>query len=78
MTNRLRHKIIAEHIWRLLRAFFLLLGAILWLYQDGWTSSDYIIVGCFTVAHLIEQLHGYVCNLIERLFGWKCDFKNWE
>ena len=78
MTYRLRHKIIANHLWRSLRALLLLLAVLIWLLQDGFTYSDVIILGLCLTAHLVEQLHGYICNRIEKLLGWNMDFKDWE
>lgn len=76
LRNR-RHHAITEHIWRALRASMVLIGMLIWLAQDGFKGSDYIILLFGLLAGVLDQLHGYICCLIERVFGWKEDFDKW-
>ena len=77
MKTKGHHKHITEHVWRSLRASLLFIAATLWLAQDGYQGMDVVILILLNLAHLVEQFHGYICNLIERVIGWKKDFSNW-
>lgn len=75
--QRFRHWI-TEHVWRLSRALFILTGMVIWLAQDGFQGTDWLILLCGLGAGICDQLHGFICNRIERFMRWKEDFNNWE
>lgn len=74
----LRHHRIVEHIWRGLRAILLLTAIVIWLAQDGYQTSDLVILLLCFCAHLCEQLHGLICIIIESMLHYKHDFNKWE
>lgn len=69
---------IVEHLWRLLRAAFVLAGTAVWLAQDGWQTTDLTVLVLFLGAVLVEQLHGVICNLIERVLHFTNQHTPWE
>lgn len=78
MTKQKRRHYITEHIWRAIRAILLIIAVLIWLFQDGWSNSDWLVLLFCFIAHLTEQFHGLICNTIEKILNWKCDFNNWE
>lgn len=59
---------IIEHIWRALRATFVLAGTALWL---DWTEpKSCIIFGLFFIAGLVDQFHGYIGHRLEIMLGY--------
>ena len=74
MSNKTQYCVV-EHIWRLLRAAFLLLGTALWLYT---TVSPHIIFVCFIGAVLVDQFHGVICRAVEKLLHYKVQHDTWE
>ena len=82
MTSRRRKNNIAikqyrivEHLWRLLRAIFLLVGAGLWLYTD---VSLHIIFACMACAAVVDQFHGIICHWMEKMLHFKEQHDDWE
>ena len=78
MSDREKHHIIVEHIWRALRAFLLMMALLVWIAQDGMQSTDYIVISLVFIAHLAEQFHGFICNRIQRVVGWIEDFNDYD
>jgi hypothetical protein len=64
-----------EHLWRILRALFLLAGTGLWLYTE---CNNHLIFGLFVSAAAVDQLHGVICHLIEKLLGYEEQHDDWE
>jgi hypothetical protein len=75
MSGRRRQYCIIEHLWRLIRAIFLLLGTGLWLYTN---VSPHLIFACFVLAIITDQLHGLICRMLEKLLKYKVSHDNWE
>lgn len=72
-----RHAIV-EHIWRAMRASLLFSALVVWLLQDGFGGTDWLIVTLCLSAHLTEQFHGLICVWIEKLLGWDIDFDKFD
>ena len=75
MKNKRKQYYAVEHLWRLLRAAFLLAATALWLYTD---VSHHLIMVVFTLAVLVDQLHGYICHGLEKLLGIEEQHNDYE
>ena len=75
MTDESKQYWMVEHLWRLLRAMFLMIGTGLWLYTD---TSPHIIMICYLMAILVDQLHGKICHYIEKILRFKEQHTDWE
>jgi hypothetical protein len=78
MTHEQKHHYITEHIYRIIRATLLICAAVVWLLQDGMTSTDYLILAILILAHVLESIHGLVCIGIQKLLHWRVDFIKWN
>ena len=78
MTTQEQRHYLVEHIWRFLRASIIMAAMILWISQDGWSGTDWMVVGLGVLAHLCEQFHGLICNRIEKLLHWTQSFDRWN
>lgn len=75
MSNKNRQYCLVEHIWRVIRAIFLLVGTGLWLYTE---VSPHFIFASFFLAAVVDQTHGIICNFIERVLNFNQQHSNWD
>lgn len=75
MSQEQRKYCIVEHLWRALRALFILIGTALWLYTD---VHAHFIFGSFLMAVVVEQFHGKICRTIEKLLNYPIQHSDWE
>ena len=66
---------IIEHMWRLIRAAFLLLGTALWIYTD---VNSHSIFACFVAAAIVDQAHGIICHYLEKMLKYPEQHGDWE
>lgn len=76
--SRYQHKIIVEHIWRLLRASFIITATALWVSIDGITGTEWTVFGLVFAAGITDQFKGFIENRLSSMLGWAKDFKDWE
>lgn len=70
-----REYCVVEHLWRLIRAAFLLAGTALWLFTD---VSPWLIFSLYVGAAVVDQLHGVICRAIEKALDFAEQHNNWE
>lgn len=75
MSKLQREYWIVEHIWRAIRAVFVLAGTILWLYN---LAPEWAILACYAAATLADQFHGKICKAIESVLHYKHQHTDWE
>lgn len=71
----MKNRYITEHLWRLIRALFILAGTALWLYTD---VSAHYIMACYVGAALADQMHGGICYFIEAILDFKHEHDKYE
>lgn len=76
MSNHDKQHAIVEHLWRLLRAIFILAGTAVWLFNDSEPKS--LIFGLYVCAALVEQCHGIICRFIQKVLRHKQDWNLWD
>ena len=75
-VKRTIHYYIVEHLWRFLRALFIMLGTWLWLYVDS--ASPHLIIALYGAAAVFDQLHGYICKKIEIVLHFDLEHNDYE
>lgn len=75
VTTKYKQYCIVEHVWRAIRAVFLLIAAALWLYTS---APAWLIFGFMVAAMAVEQLHGIICHKLEKILHYKEQHQDWE